>query len=169
MLIRAIWTSTVKTTLPTRKAQASRRKSALGFEQAYRTAPIERVAMIKRGVPATMAVELAAQMGISKEQLFRTLGLARATIDRKVREASLLSPDESSRVLGLSRLVGRVQALVEDADGAAGFDAAVWAATWLEQPLPALGGQRPAELMDTAEGQDIVFHLLDQIGSGAYA
>ncbi len=43
------------------------------------------------------------------------------------------------------------------------------ASTRLEQPLPALGGQRPAELMDTAEGQDIVFHLLDQIGSGAYA
>ncbi len=156
-------------TLPTRKTQTRKRKSAAGFEQAYRAAPIERVAMVKRGVPASMAVELAAQMGISKEQLFRTLGLARATIDRKVREGSLLSPDESSRVLGLSRLVGQVQALVDDAGDAAGFNAAVWTAGWLEQPLPALGGQRPAGLMDTAEGQHIVFHLLDQTGSGAYA
>lgn len=139
------------------------------FEQAYRAAPIVRIDMIKRGVPATLVVELAAQLCISKEQLCRTLGLARATIDRKVREASLLSPDETSRVLGLSRLVGRVQAIVEDAGSVADFDAAVWAATWLEQPLPALGGQRPAEWMDTAEGQETVFHLLDQIGSGAYA
>ena len=122
------------------------------FEQAYRAAPIVRIDMIKRGVPATLVVELAAQLCISKEQLCRTLGLARATIDRKVREASLLSPDETSRVLGLSRLVGRVQAIVEDAGSVADFDAAVWAATWLEQPLPALGGQRPAEWMDTAEG-----------------
>ena len=162
----------METIFPTRKTPSARRKCALGFEGAYRAAPIERVAVIKRGVPATLAGELAAQMGISKEQLFRMLGLARATIDRKVRQASLLSPDESSRVLGLSRLVGRVQALVEDAGGAADFDAAVWAAAWLEQALPALGGRRPAgvvELMDTAEGQDIVFHLLDQIGSGAYA
>lgn len=156
-------------TLPSRNTQTRKRKSAASFEQVYRAAPIERVAMIKRGVPASMAVELAARMGISKEQLFRTLGLARATIDRKVREGSLLSPDESSRVLGLSRLVGQVQALVDDAGDAAGFDAAVWAAGWLEQPLPALGGQRPAGLMDTAEGQHIVFHLLGQIGSGAYA
>lgn len=139
------------------------------FEQAYRAAPIVRIDMIKRGVPATLVVELAAQLCISKEQLCRTLGLARATIDRKVREASLLSPDETSRVLGLSRLVGRVQAIVEDAGSVADFDAAVWAATWLEQPLPVLGGQRPAEWMDTAEGQETVFHLLDQIGSGAYA
>ena len=75
------------------------------FEQAYRAAPIVRIDMIKHGVPATLVVELAAQLCISKEQLCRTLGLARATIDRKVREASLLSPDETSRVLGLSRLV----------------------------------------------------------------
>ena len=139
------------------------------FAQAYRAAPIVRIDMIKHGVPATLVVELAAQLCISKEQLCRTLGLARATIDRKVREASLLSPDETSRVLGLSRLVGRVQAIMDDAGSVADFDAAVWAATWLEQPLPALGGQRPAEWMDTAEGQNIVFHLLDQIGSGAYA
>lgn len=155
--------------LPTRKTRTAERNTAMGFEKAYRATPIERVAMVKLGVPAGMVVDLATRMGISKEQLLRTLGLARATIDRKVREGSRLGPDESSRVLGLRRLIGRAQVLVDDAGSAKDFDAAAWAAQWLEQPMPALGGQRPATLMDTSEGQAIVLHLLEQIGSGAYA
>ena len=34
---------------------------------------------------------------------------------------------------------------------------------------PALGGQRPAELMDTPEGQGIVFQLVARMQSGAYS
>lgn len=40
---------------------------------------------------------------------------------------------------------------------------------WIEQPLPALGCRRPTKLMATAERQEIVFALIDQIDSGAHA
>ena len=40
---------------------------------------------------------------------------------------------------------------------------------WLTEPLPALGGSRPADLMDTMEGQSLVAAALAKIQSGAYA
>ena len=49
-----------------------------------------------------------------------------------------------------------------------GFDAAKWVAAWLDRPQPALGGKRPAELMDTADGRSIVSDLVARMQSGAY-
>ena len=40
---------------------------------------------------------------------------------------------------------------------------------WLNGPLPALGGARPIDLMDTMEGQALVSATLARIQSGAYA
>ncbi len=42
-------------------------------------------------------------------------------------------------------------------------------ATWLTGPLPAFGGIRPTDLMDTMEGQALVSSALAKLQSGAYA
>lgn len=143
--------------------------STASFLQMYRSEPLERVEAIKSGVSATLAVAVAGKMGVPKERLFTTLGISRATIDRKVRENKNLSADEGSRVLGMARLVGQVQALVEESGNPEGFNAAEWIAGWLERPLPALGGRKPAEFMDTAEGQAMVANVLERAQSGAYS
>lgn len=135
----------------------------------YRADPMERVAMVKSGVPAADFVVLAANLCMPKERLASTLGLARATVDRKVRDNKLLSTDESSRMLGMASLIGQVQSMVAESGQVQGFDAGVWVSHWLEQPVPALGGRRPAEFMDTPEGQGIVSRLVAQMQSGAYA
>ncbi|SPA42643.1 conserved hypothetical protein [Cupriavidus taiwanensis] len=124
---------------------------------------------IREGVPASDLNRLAESMGTSKEQLIKTLDLPRATVDRKARAHQNLSSEQSERVLGMVRLVGQVQALVESSGDARGFNAAQWVAQWLEQPSPALGGQRPAALMDTVAGQRIVSELVARMQSGAYA
>ncbi|MDK3023857.1 DUF2384 domain-containing protein [Cupriavidus taiwanensis] len=124
---------------------------------------------IREGVPASDLNRLADSMGTSKEQLIRTLDLPRATVDRKARAHQNLSSEQSERVLGMVRLVGQVQAMVEGSGDPRGFNAAQWLAQWLEQPSPALGGQRPAELMDTVAGQRIVSDLVARMQSGAYA
>jgi putative toxin-antitoxin system antitoxin component (TIGR02293 family) len=90
-------------------------------------------------------------------------------VDRKVRVNKRLNLDESERVMGIARLVGQAQSLVQESGGPPDFDPARWLADWLDRPLPALGGQRPAELMDTAEGRALVSDLLAQQQSGAYA
>jgi putative toxin-antitoxin system antitoxin component (TIGR02293 family) len=137
--------------------------------EAYHADPIERVRLVKHGVPAKLVEMMAKGMSIPKERLVAMLGLARATVDRKAREDKLLSVDESSRVLGMARLLGQVHAMVLESGDAARFDAAGWLAVWLERPLPALGGRRPAELMDTPEGQAIVFDVVARLQSGAYS
>ena len=79
------------------------------------------------------------------------------------------SDDDSERALGIARLVGLVEGMVKESGDPTGFDAAQWVAQWLEEPMAALGGKRPADLMDTAEGQAIVSNLISRMQSGAYA
>jgi putative toxin-antitoxin system antitoxin component (TIGR02293 family) len=142
---------------------------ATNFRQVFEADAMERVRIVKLGVPASVVDVMARRMAMPKEKLVGTLGLARATIDRKARENKPLSSDESSRVLGMARLLGQVQAMVEESGNPAGFNAAEWVARWLERPLAALGGQRPADLMDTAEGQGIVSQMVARMQSGAYS
>ncbi len=108
-------------------------------------------------------------MGMSKELLLGSLGLSRATISRKERDETVLSKDESERVLGIASLIGKAQSMVEESGNPDGFDAARWVANWLSKPLPALGGATPASYMDTFEGQKLVSELLSMGQSGAYA
>ena len=128
-----------------------------------------RIALIRRGIPASTISRLSARMGMSKEFLLSSLGLSRATISRKEKDASLLSKDESERVLGVETLIGMVQAMVEQSGDPAGLDAARWGADWMSKPLPALAGATPASYMDTFEGQKLVVQLLSMTQSGAYA
>lgn len=152
-----------------RSAKSNRAAQQLQLVALYRADPMDRVTRVKAGVPAADFVVLASNMNMAKERLASTLGLARATVDRKIRDNKMLSPDESSRLLGMASLVGQVQSLVAESGRLQDFDAGAWVSTWLEQPVPALGGRRPAELMDTPEGQGIVSRLVAQMQSGAYA
>lgn len=130
---------------------------------------IERVELVKAGVPAGLLVLIAQDMAIPKDKLYATIGLARATVNRKLREEAVLNQDESERVLGIARLVGQVDNMVRESGNPEGFNAATWVAKWLDRPQPALGGMRPAELMDTADGRGIVSDLIARMQSGAYA
>lgn len=135
----------------------------------YRSDPQARIALIRQGIPAATVGDLSSRMGISKENLLSSLGLSRATISRKERDATVLSKDESERVLGVETLIGMVQTMVEESGDPAGFDAARWLGDWLNSPVPALGGATPGSYMDTFEGQKIVAGLLAMSQSGAYA
>jgi putative toxin-antitoxin system antitoxin component (TIGR02293 family) len=139
------------------------------FSRSFHAAPKERIEEIRRGVPAKRVGELSQVMDISKESLIGFLGLSRATLNRKVQNNQPLSRDESERVVGIQALIGQVQAMVTQSGATGDFDAAKWVSRWLNEPLPALGGERPAAYMDTVEGQKLIGNLLAMIQSGAYA
>lgn len=139
------------------------------FVSLFKKVPLEYVELVKHGVPALLIELVAGEMGVSNDKLLAILGLSRATIQRKARKNQPLSAEESSRVLGISRLIGQTQAMIETSGNPDVFDAATWVAQWLDQPLPALGERRPAELMGTAEGQAIVSNMLSRTQSGTYA
>jgi putative toxin-antitoxin system antitoxin component (TIGR02293 family) len=135
----------------------------------YYTSVVDRVSLVKAGVPAKYVKVLSTHMKMPMERFYRTLGLARPTVDRKVRLSKLLNPDESERVIGIARLVGQAENLVRESGGPREFDAATWVSAWLDRPLPALDGKRPGQFMDTADGRMLVADLLSQQQSGAYA
>lgn len=95
--------------------------------------------------------------------------VAVATVNRKLKAGRPMDVSSSERALGLVRLVGQVEQMVEESGNADGFDAPTWLGKWLDRPLPALGGKTPGEFMDTTPGQELVSHLLAQAQSGAYA
>lgn len=152
-----------------RKAAGRGAAASSGLEQVFLISPHERIAAIKRGVPAAQLNLLAERMQIPKESLIALLRLSRATVNRKAREMKPLSQDESERVLGLAYLIGQVENMVRESGAPQGFDAAAWVATWLQAPLPALGNTPPASYMDTVEGQKLVSGILAMGQSGAYA
>ena len=142
------------------------------FLELFRMDPMQRIGIVKRGVPSGMVLQLAEKLGVSRERLYGTVGVARATIDRKVKSRSRLGREEGESVLSLARLIGQVEEIMAesgDPDQARDFDAARWVARFLELPHPALGGNSPGSLMDTAEGRQVVSSLVARMQSGAYA
>ena len=130
---------------------------------------VERIHTVREGLPATVLGTLAADMQITRDQLYSWAGIPRATANRKIRLATTLSSDESERVLAIARLIGQVEQIVTESGSPEGFDPASWTANWLAQPLAALGGKTPAEFLDTADGRGLVAALISQMQSGAYA
>jgi putative toxin-antitoxin system antitoxin component (TIGR02293 family) len=150
----------------TRSKKARQRSFAV---RVYEVTDFDRVELIRKGVPATLLTELSSEMEMPRERLYAALRLPRSTVDRKIRDNALLSPEHSERVIGLERLIGQVEALVNQSGDPEGFDASRWVGEWLEYPLPALGGAKPGDYMDTIEGQQLISRLLSQVQSGAYA
>lgn len=137
---------------------------------AFMLSPLERMRLVKQGLPARTVQDMSVAMGVSREQFMRAVGLARSTVERKMAARRKLSPAESEKLVGLSRLIGQVAAMVQESGHPdAGFDAARWFARWMSEPAAALGGLCPQELLDTADGREALSTLLGQMQAGAYA
>ncbi|GJH26983.1 antitoxin Xre-like helix-turn-helix domain-containing protein [Caballeronia novacaledonica] len=144
----------------------------LDFKKAYRSSSADRFLIIKTGVAARKVYDLATKLNVSQDLIIKRLGLSKSTISRKVQADQTLTADQSERVLGMSKLVGLVETIVEesgDLERSKDFDAAAWLENWLSQPNPALGGELPTMYLDTREGQEILSSLIAQMQSGAYA
>ena len=139
------------------------------FTPLFELSAPDQIAIIRDGISPDALKTMIQAMELSQEKVFDYLALSAATINRKIKREERLSPDESARVLGLASLIGQVQAMVERSGDPEGFDAAKWVAEWIERPLPALGGEKPAAYLDTTTGQQMVADLLAKMESGAYA
>jgi putative toxin-antitoxin system antitoxin component (TIGR02293 family) len=144
----------------------------LEFRKAYCASSGDRLLVIKYGVPAVKVYDLASTLNVSQDEMVKRLGLSKSTIGRKVQAGDTLSAEQSERVVGMAKLIGLVQSIVDesgDADSTAGFDEVAWLEKWLSEPNPALGGALPSSYLDTREGQEILSTLIRQMQSGAYA
>ena len=156
-------------TLPKTVRARTAHQQGSRYAEIYRASPWERITWIRNGVPADGLVGTGEDMGFAKERMISLLNFARATVNRRIKTKEALPTEYSERVIGLQKLIGQVEVMVAESGDPAGFNAARWIADWLERPVAALGNARPADFMDTIEGQEMVSSLLAKMQSGAYA
>jgi len=138
--------------------------------QLLEATPMELVETERAGVNVAFLKDLSKRLGVPVVQLYRFIGLPKATAERKAAAGESIAGSPGLAALGLARLLGIAQDIVErsTAEEAAGFDAGHWLGRWIERPQRALGGLRPADFVDTPTGVHIVARLLGAIESGAY-
>ncbi len=135
----------------------------------YQASIAERVEFIRQGVPARRVDDLEDAMCVSRDYVSDLLNLPRTSVRRKIRKDARLSTDQSERVIGLARLIGQVADMLERSGDPKDFDVARWLGEWLELPVPALGGGKPADYMSTLTGQELVSNLIVQAQAGVFA
>ena len=140
-----------------------------GFVALYKAPALMQVEWVKRGLGARDAKIILGQLRVSQGEALSALHIPVATVNRKAKSNAPLSPAEGERVLGFGRLLGQLQTMVRESGNPEGFDASAWLSAWMSAPVPALGGARPLDLMDTMTGQALVSQVLAQMQSGAYA
>ena len=148
------------------------RFSATNFavpDDIFRASDLERHEIITSGVPAGYVAVISKRTGIPQDRFFRFLGFPKSTIEKKIKANAILGTDQSEKIVGFERIVGQVKAMVAESGNPDGFDAERWVGEWMEKPQRALGGRKPAELMNTIQGQQIVSQILGMAQSGAYA
>ena len=140
-----------------------------GFVTLYKAPVLTQVEWVKGGVGARDAKVILGQLRVPQGEALTALQIPVATVNRKAKTNAPLSSAEGERVLGVGRLLGQVQTMVRESGNPEGFDTSAWLSAWMSAPVPALGGARPLDLMDTMTGQALVSQILAQMQSGAYA
>lgn len=90
-------------------------------------------------------------------------------MNRKPARNDALPAEDTERVLGVMRLIGQLEAIVEESGIGQGFDAAHWLSNWLHEPVPDLGGVKPLSPLATMARHAMVADVLAKVQSGAYA
>lgn len=147
------------------------RDSIRGFVKKIQGAtPMQLVDIEREGVRGRLLKDIAQEMAIPASRLFTIIGVPKATAEKKASSNEVIAGAGGQAALGLIRLLGIAQSIIDNstADAARGFDAAKWLGQWIERPQLALGGKRPADLLDTPTGLEVVSRTLGAIESGAY-
>ena len=120
--------------------------------------PFEQIETIRKGIATQVFDQLAATLGLGKEALARSLNINPQTLRK--RKSRLLSPEEAEKSLRAARVFAFATEVL-------GTDEK--ARIWLNDRIPALGGKRPIDLLDTDVGAHQVTNLLGGIKWGMYA
>ena len=135
-----------------------------------RATPMEIVEIERQGVLGSFIKDLSKRMGLPSSRVLNILGVPKATAEKKAAAGEFVSGSSGQAAVGMIKLLGIAQAIVNNstAPEAKNFDAAKWLGQWIERPQPALGGRKPANLVDTPTGLKLVARLLGSIESGVY-
>ena len=138
--------------------------------QIARATPLQLVEIERQGVLGSFIKDLSRRMDIPSSRIFSILGVPKATAEKKAAAGERVEGHGGQAAIGMVKLLGIAQEIVANSTAreAKTFDATKWLGQWIERPQPALGGRKPADLLDTPTGVQVVARLLGSIESGAY-
>jgi putative toxin-antitoxin system antitoxin component (TIGR02293 family) len=120
--------------------------------------PTELIRKIQKGLRFSELETLQNSIDLPFEQLAAKLAISRSTLQRR-KAAGRLSPDESDKVMRLSRLLEHAKKVFGDVDKAR---------AWLKHPQYGLGGAIPLDYAETEVGAREVDDLLGRIEYSVY-
>ena len=120
--------------------------------------PTELIRKIQKGLRFSELETLQNSIDLPFEQLAAKLAISRSTLQRR-RAAGRLSPDESDKVMRLSRLLEHATNVFGDIERAR---------AWLKFPQRGLGGAVPLDYAETEVGAREVDNLLGRIEYSVY-
>jgi putative toxin-antitoxin system antitoxin component (TIGR02293 family) len=121
--------------------------------------PTELIRQIQKGLRFSELETLQNTIDLPFEQLAAKLCISRSTLHRR-KAAGRLSPDESDKVMRLSRLLDHAAKVFGDVEKAR---------AWLKFPQVGLGGAVPLDYAQTEVGAREVDDLLGRIDYGVYS
>jgi putative toxin-antitoxin system antitoxin component (TIGR02293 family) len=121
--------------------------------------PTELIRQIQKGLRFCELETLQNSIDMPFEQLAAKLSISRSTLQRR-KAAGRLSPDESDKVMRLSRLLEHATKVFGDIEKAR---------AWLKFPQRGLGGAVPLDYAETEVGAREVDNLLGRIDYGVYS
>jgi len=121
--------------------------------------PAELIRKIQKGLRFTELETLQSTIDLPFEQLAAKLSISRSTLQRR-KAAGRLSPDESDKVMRLSRLLEHATKVFGDIERAR---------AWLKFPQSGLGNAVPLDYAETEVGAREVDDLLGRIEYSVYS
>jgi putative toxin-antitoxin system antitoxin component (TIGR02293 family) len=121
--------------------------------------PIELIPLIRAGLDYAAFEAVARTVDGTAEELAKSVGVARRTLDRR-RTARKLDRDTSERLVRLASVAVRAHEVLGDAASMR---------RWLRSPNRALAGQTPISLLDTEQGAQVVLDVLGRLEHGVFS
>ena len=150
-------------------AQARRRAFHTLVERVMAAPGVLLFDAVESGVPTAMVELIASATGEPSARVMELIGVSPSTFRRKDEADEPLPDAAGHRVMGFLRVMATLRRLLEesgDPQQLAQFDLEGWAARWMREPLPELGGKTPAEMLRNPEGQRAVEQVLERMRGG---
>ncbi len=118
------------------------------------------VKLVREGFPASVLERLARQFGVRLADIQELVGISKATGTRSRGRAAALKVVASDRAYRLASILSMARGVFGDDENAR---------EWFKEPVRALGGERPIDLLDTEIGTQKVVRILGRIRHGIFS
>ncbi len=138
----------------------------LSYVELYQMSQFDYLQRVIDGVSSQAIPDLVFDMGVSQTLICKMLGLSPSTISRKVSAGQRLSTTEGEIILGIGKLIGQIQVILEECGDPERFNPATWLSSWVLTPLPALQGEKPEKYLGSINGQQFLSTIIAKAING---